>query len=81
MIRLQIEIEDARDAELERLMDECGIRTKKEFVNNALTLFEWAIRERKKGNIIAAADESGETLREVLLPALERVRPVVGQAA
>ena len=60
MPRLQIDVTDAQVEELERVMKECGISTKKELINNALTLLEWAIRERKRGRIIAAIDEGAE---------------------
>jgi hypothetical protein len=60
---------------LEALMRELGISTKKDLFNQALTLLEWAARERRTGRIIASVDEASEQYKQVLLPALERVAP------
>lgn len=56
-------------------MRELGISTKKDLFNQALTLLEWAAKERKTGRIIASVDETNEQYKQVLLPALERVAP------
>ena len=72
--RLQIEMDDERIQDMEQLMKDCGMRTKKEFVNNAFTLLEWAVRERKKGFIIASFDEDNDRLRELALPILDRLK-------
>ncbi len=59
--------------QIEALMEKAGIRTKTEFINNAVTLLSWAIREVDEGRVIASVDEKAERYREVLLPALENV--------
>jgi hypothetical protein len=53
MNRIQIEMSDERVSELEALMEKCGIRTKKDLVNTALTLFKWAVQEKEKGWTVA----------------------------
>ena len=58
-------------------MKELGISTKKDLFNQAITLLEWAVTERKAGRIIAAVDESQDQYKQVLLPAVERVAPRV----
>lgn len=73
MSRIQFELPDDKVAELEKLMAESGIKTKKELFNNALTLFEWAIKERKAGKTIASVDEKAERYKELLMPALSAV--------
>lgn len=69
-VRVQFELSEEKLRELEELMEESGIKTKKDFINNALTLLEWAIEEKKAGRMIASIDEKGEKYREVLMPLL-----------
>jgi hypothetical protein len=66
--RIQIELSDENLSRYEKLMEKCGVRTKKDLINNALTLLEWAIRERENGRVIASVDEKTEKYKEVLLP-------------
>ncbi len=75
MTRIQLELSGERVRELEALMEESGVRTKKEFFNNALTLMEWAIKERKAGRILASVDEQEKRYREIVMPILSAVQP------
>lgn len=74
MIRLQFELTEDKNRELEALMKEVGVRTKKDLLNNALTLLEWAIQERKQGRVIASIDERGKKYKEIVMPILEAVK-------
>ncbi len=74
MTRLQIELDEQKLEVLEGLMETCGLRTKKDLINNALALLEWAIREREKGNIITSLNEGESKYKEVLLPIFSHVR-------
>ena len=73
MSRIQFELSDDKVAELEKLMAESGIKTKKELFNNALTLLEWAIKERRAGKTIASVDEKANRYKELLMPVLSAV--------
>ena len=73
--RLQLDLTKEHLQELEALMKELGISTKKDLFNQAMTLLEWAVRERRSGRIIASVDESRDQYKQVLLPAVERVAP------
>jgi hypothetical protein len=73
--RLQIEFDAERMEELEALMREGRASTKKEFVNAALTLLEWAMKERKAGRIIASVDEKKDSYKELVMPILSEVKP------
>lgn len=78
MPRLQIDITDTQEKDLEQQLNELkefGIGTKKDLFNNALALFEWAVRERKRNRIIASIDEGAEKFHEVHMPVLDRIRP------
>ena len=69
LIRLQMDLPEKRVQELENLMAECGIATKKDLFNTALTLFEWAVSERRRGPIIASVDEKNSKYKELQMPA------------
>jgi hypothetical protein len=69
-IRIQIDLDERRVKELERLMTVCGLATKKELFNNALTLFEWAVDSVRQGRTIASLNETEQKFRELETPAL-----------
>jgi len=73
MTRIQFELSEDRNKELEALMEKTGIRTKKDLFNNALTLLEWAVKEKRSGRIIASVDEREKKFKEIVMPALENV--------
>jgi hypothetical protein len=80
-VRLQIELPEKRVKELEALMEECDIATKKDLFNNALTLFEWAVRESEKGRIVASVDEENQRYRELQMPAFSTATARAKKAA
>lgn len=73
MVKVQFELPDERVKRIEDLMRESGISTKKDFINNALTLLEWAIQETKAGMMIASVDEKNEKYKELVMPVLSAV--------
>lgn len=75
MVRIQFEIPTSNFKDLEKLMEEAGIKTKSELLNNALSLLEWAINQRKRGRLIAAVDEENSRYQELLMPVFSRIRP------
>lgn len=70
IVRIQFELPKDKADELENLMKETGILTKKELFNNALTLLKWAVRETRRGNSIASVDEKHGKYRELQMPIL-----------
>lgn len=74
--RIQFELSEDRVKELEGLMREAGIVTRKDLFNNALTLFEWAVREKKAGRIVASIDENSHRYKELVMPSLASVTSV-----
>ena len=72
MTRIQLELPEERVRELEQLMTQTGTNTKKDLLNDALTLFEWAVNERIAGRTIASVDEQQHRYKEVVMPSLER---------
>jgi hypothetical protein len=73
-MRVQMEISSDKQEEIERLMARCEIATKKELINNALTLFKWAVDKIGEGKVVAAIIEGEEIYQELQMPPLSRVR-------
>lgn len=76
MPRVQIDLGKQRVEAIERLMRECGLSTKKDLFNNALTLFQWAVEEKKQGHTIASINNDSKNYRELQMPALNEVKIV-----
>lgn len=72
-IRTQLEMSAEKVAELESMMQETELKTKKELFNYALTLLEWALKERREGRIIASIDEATNKIKELDMPIFETV--------
>jgi len=72
-MRIQYELSKEENADIEELMKETKIKTKRDFINNAITLFEWAIKERRKGYVIGSIDEEKDKYRELMMPSLSNV--------
>jgi metal-responsive CopG/Arc/MetJ family transcriptional regulator len=72
--RVQLDLPEQRVRELDGLMKETGIATRKEFFNQAISLLVWAIKEMKQGRIIASVDEENKQFKEVSMPLLLDVR-------
>ena len=85
-VRIQFDVPEYKLPEIEKLMTECDISTKKDLFNNALTLLKWAVRQAKDGNSIASVNEANKTYRELEMPILAAAAAYVhanahGQAA
>lgn len=74
-VRLQFEVSTEQMKRLEDLMTICHIDTKKDLLNNALTLLQWAIDEKKEGYDIASMSKSSRKYRELRMPIFDHVRP------
>lgn len=75
MQRIQFEVPKERLKELEHLMRQAKIATKKELLNNALTFFEWALSEVEQGNAIASVDPKQEKYKEITMPVFRHIAP------
>lgn len=72
-VRIQLDLPRRQVDELQALMEETGVATRKDFINTALSFLIWAIKERRKGRIIASVDEANDTYREVVMPMLNNI--------
>lgn len=73
-VRIQLEISEERLIELEKLMEESGLKTKKDFLNYSISFLEWGIEERKNGNIIASLNEKEKTYKELWMPIFRTIK-------
>lgn len=80
MARLQFEIPDERIEELDALLRRTGLRTRVQLFNAALSLFEWAVRQRESGRIIASIDERNGTYKELEMPGLPALQVEASRA-
>ena len=74
--RVQLELSEDRVERLKEIMKLCEITTQKELFNNSLALFEWAVKQRQSGRMIASVDENNMRFKEISMPALEAVAVV-----
>jgi hypothetical protein len=74
-IKIQLELPESRVTELEELMSRANITTRKDLFNTALTLLDWAVREKAAGRSIASVDERQRKYRELDMPFLSAVTP------
>ena len=74
MTRIQLDMLEEQVKELDELMKETNITTRKDLFNHALTLFQWAVKAKRAGRIVASLDEETGAAKEILMPALENVR-------
>ncbi len=70
-MRIQIEVDENGSQVLDSIKQATGISTYKDIFNNAITLFEWAIRQRVEGRVIASLDERTKRYKEMTMPTLE----------
>lgn len=68
--RLQIDLSSDQMEALHSLMSDCGLSTRKDLFNNAMTLLEWAVEQVKEGNVVASLNPSKDHYIELRMPAL-----------
>lgn len=69
-VRVQFDLSPHRVAELDALMEACGVETRKDLFNNALTILEWSVQEVMRGNSIASINEEQHAYRVLQMPVL-----------
>lgn len=70
LTRVQIELPTDRVEALDRLAAEAGLATRKELVSNALTLLEWAVKQVRRGRVLASIDDEEGRMIELNMPFL-----------
>lgn len=67
MKRIQVEMSDQKLEELDELMREADIRTRKDLINRALSLLKWYMGEKAENRIIASVDEKNGNYKELVM--------------
>ena len=80
-MRIQIDTDESGKQLLNSIKQATGLTTHKDVFNSAITLFEWAIRQRTQGRVIASLDERTKRYKEMTMPALEESVRRATQAA
>ncbi len=68
MKRLQFEVPDEKVVDIDALVEKTGLKTRAQLFNVAYAFYNWAIRERENGRIIASVDEKQGKYKEVEMP-------------
>jgi hypothetical protein len=72
--KFQADLAPAEDRMVRGLKQELQLSSNTDFLSDAVTLFRWAVGERKRGRRIFSETEAGEK-KELVFPRLERVAP------
>ncbi len=75
--KFQADLAPAEDHMVRGLKQELQLTSNTDFLSDAVALFRWAVRERKRGHRIFSETEAGER-KELVFPRLERVAPEAG---
>ena len=76
--KFQADLAPSEDAAVRLLKEQLELSSNTDFLSDALTLFLWAVSERKLGHRILSESDSGER-RVLVFPRLERVAPVASE--
>ena len=71
--RYQLDLTTDEMAAIDRWSSMAGFRTKKEFLLNAFTLFQWAAKQVMAGRTICAINERSGEVRHLEMPALAAI--------
>jgi hypothetical protein len=74
MTRINFEVDEKQARYIDELVDQTGLKTKVNLFNTALTLFEWAVRERQAGRAICSQDVNTAAIREIEMPGLPQIK-------
>jgi hypothetical protein len=72
--RLQLELTEERMKYFDKLVVECGLRTRKDLFDNALTLLDWALEEIRNGNKIACVNQNDKRMELLRMPIFDHVK-------
>lgn len=82
MTRINFEVDAGQIESIDALVDQTGLKTKVNLFNTALTLFEWAVRERLAGRAICSQDVKTGILKEIEMPGFPPIKiPAVRRLA
>ncbi len=68
--RFQMDVTERELAEIDQIATFAGMKTKKELILNALTLYRWAANELLYGRVVGSMDQSGNKVKQLEMPTL-----------
>jgi hypothetical protein len=68
--RVQLDMNSSLIEIMNDMMSLCEITTRKQLINEALSLFAWAVDSVCKGRTIASVDEANQVYAELSMPSL-----------
>ena len=71
-MRIQIVVDDRYKEMLEDLKRATGLSQWQDLFSDAITVYNWAVKQRTEGRIVASMNEQEENYRELQMPSLER---------
>jgi hypothetical protein len=70
-MRMELAMDEAGLELIEQLKLLTGLKTNKEFFNNAVTLFDWAVLQVMVGRTLVSLDEEKTKANELVMPSLQ----------
>jgi hypothetical protein len=80
-MRIQIVVDDTYKEMLENLKRATGLNQWQDLFSDAITMYNWAVKQRTEGRIVASMNEHEENYRELQMPSLERAAANAKQMA
>jgi len=80
-MRIQIVVDDTYKEMLENLKRATGLNQWQDLFSDAITMYNWAVKQRTEGRIVASMNEHEENYRELQMPSLERAAENAKQMA
>ena len=78
IVRIELVFDDEGAELIEELKLLTGIKTHKEFFNNAITLFDWAVLQELLKKKVASMDEEKKDYERLIMPSLQHAAHVQG---
>lgn len=70
VVSITFELPYEKSRELELLMARAGLKSRKDLINTALSLFDWVVKEQEGGKTIASLDQANKHYKELRIPGL-----------
>ena len=74
-MRIQLELSEKSVEQMRELMKKANIKTYSELFSNALSILNWAVKERENGRLILSANQSNEQIKQLAMHILDSVAP------
>jgi hypothetical protein len=72
--KIQIDFAEGQIEEMNKIMAQCGISTRKELFNTAFSLLRWMVQETSNGNEIASVNKNAEVYRVLVMNIFQAIR-------